>query len=70
MILAFEPHGQTLRIECRVLFLELCRMYLSRRMALAEIGKSTGDIAASAFSRNTARLAEKIQKRSLLETAL
>jgi len=45
-------------------------MYLSRRMALAEIGKSTGDIATSAFSRNTARLAEKIQKRSLLETAL
>jgi hypothetical protein len=32
-------------------------MYLSRKMALAEIGKSTGGITSSAFSRNRARLA-------------
>jgi hypothetical protein len=35
-------------------------MYLSRKMTLAEIGKSTGGITASAFSRNRAQLAEKL----------
>jgi hypothetical protein len=35
-------------------------MYLSRKMTLAEIGKSTGGITSSAFSRNRARLAEKL----------
>ena len=31
-------------------------------MSLAEIGKRVGDITASAFSRNRARLAEKLAK--------
>ena len=35
-------------------------------MTLAEIGKSMGDITASAFSRNSARLGEKIEKDSFL----
>jgi hypothetical protein len=37
-------------------------MYLSRKMTLAEIGRSTGGITYSAFSRNRARLAEKLKK--------
>jgi len=52
--------------DARMLFLELCRMYLSRKMTLAEIGKSTGGITASAFSRNRARLAEKLETDSSL----
>ena len=35
-------------------------------MSLAEIGKRVGDITASAFSRNRARLGEKIEKDSFL----
>jgi len=35
-------------------------------MSLAEIGRSVGDITASAFSRNRARLGEKLEKDSLL----
>ena len=48
--------------NARMIFLELSRIYLSRKMTLAEIGKSMGDITASAFSRNRARLAEKMEK--------
>ena len=47
--------------DARLIFLELCRIYLSRKMSLAEIGKGLGDISASAFSRNKVRLAEKIE---------
>ena len=54
------------RIEYPLLFLELYRVYLSRKMTLAEIGKSTGGITASAFSRNRARLAESLAKKPSL----
>ena len=66
MIPLFDSHGETLRIECPVLCLELCRIYLSRKMALAEIGKSTGAITFSAFIRNRARLEEKRGKKPSL----
>ena len=52
--------------DARMLFLELCRIYLSRKMTLVEIGKSMGDITTSAFSRNRARLGEKREKDSFL----
>jgi putative transposase len=52
--------------DARMLFLELCRIYLSRKMSLAELGKRVGGITASAFSRNRARLAEKLEKDSFL----
>lgn len=48
--------------DARLIFLELCRIYLSRYMSLADIGKRLGGISASAFSRNKARVAEKIEK--------
>jgi putative transposase len=51
----------------RLIFLELCRIYLSRQMTLTEIGKGIGDISASAFSRNKVRLAEKIEKDPFLK---
>jgi hypothetical protein len=51
----------------RLIFLELCRIYLSRKMTLTEIGKGIGDISASAFSRNKVRLAEKIEKDPFLK---
>ena len=50
----------------RLIFLELCRFYLSRKMTLTEIGKEAGDISASAFSRNRVRLEEKMRKDPLL----
>ena len=49
-----------------MIFLELCRIYLNRKMTLAEIGKNVGDITASVFSRNRARLGEKMEKDSFL----
>ena len=52
--------------DARMMFLELCRIYLSRKMTLAEIGRNVGDVTASAFSRNRARLAEKMEKDSFL----
>ena len=48
--------------DARLLFLELCRIYLSRNMSLAQMGKRLGAISASAFSRNKVRLREKIEK--------
>jgi REP element-mobilizing transposase RayT len=51
----------------RLIFLELCRIYLSRKMTLAEIGRELGDISASAFSRNKLRIAEKIEKDPFLK---
>ena len=51
----------------RLIFLELCRIYLSRKMTLTEIGKGLGDISASAFSRNKARLTERIEKDPFLK---
>ena len=53
-------------LDARMIFLELCRIYLSRKMGLAEIGKSMGDITASPFSRNRARLGENMEKDSFL----
>jgi len=50
----------------RLIFLELCRIYLSRKMTLTAIGKEVGDISASAFSRNRVRLEEKMRKDPLL----
>jgi putative transposase len=51
----------------RLIFLELCRIYLSRKMTLTKIGKELGDISASAFSRNKVRLAERIEKDPFLK---
>jgi putative transposase len=48
--------------DARLIFLELCRIYLSRNMSLAQMGKRLGAISASAFSRNKVRLREKIEK--------
>ncbi|TET92719.1 MAG: hypothetical protein E3J46_00930 [Desulfobacteraceae bacterium] len=48
--------------DARLIFLELCRIYLSRKMSLSEIGKGLGEISASALSRNKVRLAEKVEK--------
>ena len=50
----------------RLIFLELCRIFLSRKITLREIGKEVGGISASAFSRNKVRLEEKMRKDPLL----
>lgn len=42
--------------DARLIFLELCRIYLSRNMSFAEMGKNLGGISASAFSRSKLRL--------------
>ena len=50
----------------RSVFMELCRLYLGRKMSLAEIGRKVGDISASAFTQNRKRLAAKMQDDALL----
>ncbi|MBW1717383.1 MAG: hypothetical protein JRJ77_16445 [Deltaproteobacteria bacterium] len=47
--------------DARLIFLELCRIYLSRHMSLADIGKRLGGISASA---------RKNGKRSIFEELL
>ena len=50
----------------RSVFMELCRLYLGRKMRLAEIGRKMGNISASAFTQNRKRLAAKMQDDTLL----
>lgn len=55
--------------SCRVarsVFMELCRLYLSRKMSFAEIGQKMGNISASAFTHNRKRLAARMDDEILL----
>lgn len=48
--------------EARSIFMELCRLYLSRQMRLTEIGRRLGNVNAAAFSQNRKRLAARMRK--------
>ena len=50
----------------RSVFMELCRLYLGRKMTLAEIGRKMENISASAFTQNRKRLTAKMQDDTLL----
>ncbi|MGD2127593.1 MAG: transposase, partial [Desulfobacteraceae bacterium] len=52
--------------DARSVFMELCRLHLSRKMSLAEIGRRLGDVSSAAFSRNKLRLQGKISGNPLL----
>jgi hypothetical protein len=52
------------RVGCRVarsVFIELCRLYLTRRMNHAEIGRRLGGLSLSALSQNRKRLEAKMR---------
>jgi len=52
------------RSACRVapsVFMELCCMYLARKMSLAEIGRRLGGVSVAALSHNSKRLAAKLE---------
>jgi len=46
----------------RAVFIELCRLYLSRQMSLSEIGRRLGNVSVAALSQNKKRLSAKIRK--------
>ena len=49
---------------CRVarsVFIELCRLYVTRRMSHAEIGRRLGGLSVSALSQNRKRLEAKMR---------
>ena len=48
--------------QARSVLMELCRVYLSRRMSLAEIGRRLGGISVSAISQNKKRLEASLRK--------
>ena len=53
-----------LRAACRLarsVFMELCYLYLTRKMGLAQIGRKLGGLSAAALSQNRRRLAAKMQ---------
>jgi REP element-mobilizing transposase RayT len=52
--------------EARSIFIELCRLYLSRDMKLAELGQDLGNISVVAFSQNRKRTEERLEKNSQL----
>jgi putative transposase len=52
--------------QARSVFMELCRLYLSRRMSLAEIGRKLGGVSASALSQNRKRLEAALGEAPLL----
>jgi len=45
----------------RSVFIELCRLYLTRRMSHAEIGRRLGGLSVSALSQNRKRLELKMR---------
>jgi REP element-mobilizing transposase RayT len=45
----------------RAVFMELCRLYLGKKMSLAEMGRKMGNISSSAFTQNRKRLMAKLQ---------
>ena len=47
--------------EARSIFMELCSIYLNRRMSFKDIGRMLGDISVSALSQNRKRLLKKIK---------
>jgi hypothetical protein len=46
--------------------MELCRIYLARRMRLSDIGRQLGEVGAAALSHNGKRLASKLEEDSRL----
>ena len=52
--------------EARSVLMELCRIYLSRRMSLAEIGRKLGGVSGSALSQNRRRLEAAMGEDSVL----
>jgi REP element-mobilizing transposase RayT len=55
----YRPRGVP---QARSILMELCRVHLSRRMSLAEIGRRLGGISVSAISQNKKRLEESLRK--------
>ena len=52
--------------QARSVFMELCRLYLRRRMSLAEMGRKLGGVSASASSQNRKRLEAALEEDPLL----
>jgi len=48
--------------DARSIFMELCRLYLSRKMSFSEIGWELGEVSVAALSQNRKRLAAKMRK--------
>jgi putative transposase len=48
--------------DARSIFLELCCLYLSRKMNLSQIGRELGEVSGAALSQNRKRLAAKISR--------
>jgi putative transposase len=55
----YRPRGIS---PARSLLIELCRVYLTRRMSLGEIGRRLGGISASAISQNKKRLEKAVAR--------
>lgn len=48
--------------EARSVFMELCCLFLSKRMSLSEIGRRLGNVSVAALSQNRKRLAARMRK--------
>jgi hypothetical protein len=48
--------------DARSIFMELCCLYLSRKMSFSEIGRELGELSVAALSQNRKRLAAKMRR--------